>query len=468
VRAIVIAGAIFLVAVAAASGAPRHAASAGVTQKALEAPRVAATQVACPSATSCVAVGGSYLLVEHAGKWSRVHSPLPPQPGKGAAVDLLSVACPSSGRCAAAGSYGERRAVVLTEGSGKWHLGVPALPGTPTGASFPGLTSVSCGRAGSCAAVGAYRFPRDTPLLVQEQNSVWGSASEPALPPNAATSAEAGLSLVSCPSAGSCAAAGTYTKDASAGQYPWLVDETAGKWGQGAAVQLPADAKLAGDSERSGTSPFFGFAGLSCPSAGSCTAVGGYWGRTDVQNGLLVTERNGTWSRGVKAPVPANAGSNTAGPNEFTNPLAGVACAASNDCAAIGSYVDKSKHHHGLLLAERSGKWKAHELLVPAGAPANAAVTLTSVSCASRGDCVAVGYYSVRPGETRGLVVRERGGKWGRAANAALPKGPASASKSHTFLNSVSCGSAKMCTAVGSYADRSGVTQGLLLSLRLR
>jgi hypothetical protein len=67
---------------------------------------------------------------------------------------------------------------------------------------------------------------------------------------------------------------------------------------------------------------------------------------------------------------------------------------------------------------------------------------------------------------THGLIVRERGGTWGRAANAAVPKG--ASRNQHTFLNSVSCPSATACTAGGYYADHSHETQGLLLSLRLR
>jgi hypothetical protein len=93
-------------------------------------------------------------------------------------------------------------------------------------------------------------------------------------------------------------------------------------------------------------------------------------------------------------------------------------------------------------------------------------VFLTSVSCPSRGNCVAVGYYAGH-GKTHGLIVRERGGKWQRAVNAALPKGAAPASKSHTFLNAVTCPSKSACVAGGDYADRSGKTQGLLLELRL-
>jgi hypothetical protein len=468
VRVIAIVTAVFLVSIAAASGSRRavHA----VAQRALQAPKPATAEVVCPSVGHCVAIGGSTLLVQRAAKWKAVRSPKPPSPDKGASVNLRALACPKAGRCVAAGSYGERRIVVLTQTGTKWRLSVPALPGAAGDPSFPALTSVSCAAAGACTAVGGYRFPLDTPLVVEEANGTWGDAAEPGLPANAATSpdpdhADAGgdLSLVSCPSSSGCAAVGTYTnRDARYGRYGWLLDaQTPSE------TSLPADAMVYGDSERGGTSPFFGFTGLSCPSAGNCTAVGGYWGRPDVQQGLILTERNGSWSQGTRAPVPAGAGPNVAGPNEFENPLQGVSCAAADDCAAIGWYVDKGKHRHGLLLTERGGRWSATRLVLPAGAPAKATVELTSVSCASRGNCVAVGWDGSH-GKTHGFLVRERRGRWGRAIGAALPRNAAPARRAHTFLDSVSCPSAKVCTVVGDYADRAGTTRGLILGLRLR
>jgi hypothetical protein len=475
VRAIATVAAIFLVVVASASGAPQLATSSRVTQRAVEAPRDATRQVVCTSAKGCVSIGGSYLLVERAGSWTAVRSPAPASPGRGASVGLLSLACPSAGNCVASGRYGERRAVLVTESGGKWRTTVATLPGSPADPSFPALPSVACAAAGSCTAVGAYDFPLATPMVVKERNGAWGDDTAAPLPANAATSrdpnhANAGgsLSFVSCPSAGNCTAVGKYTnKDARYGEYGWFLGDISvsapfRETRTASMAHLPAGAAVDGDSERGGTSPFFGFTGLSCPSVGSCAAVGGYVDRHDDQQGVIFTKRGGSWSQGVEAPLPANAGPNAAPPNSFENPLASVSCAAAGDCAAIGWYVDRSKHRRGLLLTERGGKWKATELVLPAGAPRNAVANLSSVSCASRGSCVAVGYYA-SAGKTYGLLVVERGGKWGRAARATLP---ADGGKAHTFLNSVSCSSARACTVVGDYADRSGTTQGLLLSLR--
>jgi hypothetical protein len=95
-------------------------------------------------------------------------------------------------------------------------------------------------------------------------------------------------------------------------------------------------------------------------------------------------------------------------------------------------------------------------------------VFLTSVGCAPRGRCVAVGYWTGN-GRTHGLIVREREGRWGRAVKAALPPNAAQANNwQHTFLNTVACPAARFCLAAGYYADGSHHTQGLLLSLRFR
>jgi hypothetical protein len=462
VRLLTLVLATFLAGAAAAAAGSRHQTAApSLGQRALGKTALATSQVVCVSARSCVAVGGSTLLVERGGRWTAVHEPAP--------VILLSVACPAATRCVAVGAYGESGAVVLSEDESRWRLTVPALPGAPAPRSFPALTSVACASAGNCTAVGAYRVPQDTPLVMQEQGGTWGVATEPQLPANAARTrdpdypdAGGALSLVACPSASRCTAAGTYTnQDALYSQYGWILD------GSPAMAELPGDANVYGQPERSGTSPFFGFTGLACPGAGECTAVGGYWGRPDLQQGLILREYHGVWLQGTRAPVPANAGPNRTGPNEFVNPLTGLACGGMADCAAIGWYVDRWQHRRGLLLTGHGTSWRASELLLPGSAPRTAVPRLASVACPSPGTCVAVGSYAFR-GRTYGLIVAERRGRWGRAVRTALPRDAAPAGRSRAFLNSVSCASATSCTAVGDYASRSGRTRALLLALRLR
>jgi hypothetical protein len=272
------------------------------------------------------------------------------------------------------------------------------------------------------------------------------------------------LNLVSCPSAVSCTTLGSYTRKPLEATYPWELDKTGGKWTGAHGLQLPAGAATNVDYRGGGASPFLGFSGLSCPSAGNCAAVGGYVDSHGDFQGAIFKEHDGTWSRGVEAPVPRGAAPNN-DRMELLNPLTSVSCAAPNDCAAVGWYVvGHSETQHGLLLTEHSGHWNAAKISLPAGARAPGGVFLTSVSCPSRGNCIAVGYYGSH-GKTRGLVVRERGGTWERAVGAALPSN--AGASPHTFLNTVACPTARFCLAGGNYADRSGHTQGLLLDLLL-
>jgi hypothetical protein len=478
---IAIGAAVFLVFVAAASGSGQV-----TSQRAIEAPRPSGVpqkksgivdQVACASAKSCAAYG-VWLYNEQGGKWKAASVPALAHTGS---ANLRSLACPAAGRCEVVGMAGAEHLLGVTENGWHWSSMGFALPGNaaainpPRGPS-PWAAAVSCPSVGTCTVVGHYDAADHTthPLLIGEQKGTWGAAKDVPLPPDASTTfpppdsesfAGGFLSLASCPSAGNCTTVGSYTRKPLEAAYPWRFDEVHGQWvAATTGLQLPVGAASNVDYRGGGASPFLGFSGLSCPSAGNCTAVGGYVDKRGDFQGVIFKERGGTWSAGVQAPVPRGAASNN-DPMQLLNPLTAVSCAAPNDCAAVGWYVvGHSETQHGLLLTERSGHWKAAKISLPAGASAPGGVFLTSVSCPSRGNCVAVGYYGSH-GKTRGLIVRERGGKWGRATNAALPSN-ASAS-SHAFLNTVTCPSARSCVAGGDYADRSGHTQGLLLDLRL-
>src|SRR5207248_2898805 len=186
------------------------------------------------------------------------------------------------------------------------------------------------------------------------------------------------LYSVSCAAAGNCSAVGRYA-DSSNHQQGLLLTETAGTWATGVEADPPANA---------GSNPGVGLVSVSCASAGNCSAVGYYSDSLSHQQGLLLTETAGTWATGVYATPPATAGSIPA------VSLYSVSCAAAGDCSAVGYYVDSSNHQEGLLLSEAAGAWATGvEADPPANAGSNPGVGLASVSCASAGNCSAVGYY---------------------------------------------------------------------------
>src|SRR5262249_52818799 len=151
---------------------------------------------------------------------------------------------------------------------------------------------------------------------------------EAQLPANAATSPSyASLRAISCASAGNCSAAGSYcaigkcskfnnTASGGAGNRGLVFTETAGQWGRGVEVRLPADALATG--------PMQYLDSISCTAPGDCTATGAYNAfhqRTDDTRLVLLTETGGKWSKGVEPALPADADS-----HQESLPITTVSC----------------------------------------------------------------------------------------------------------------------------------------------
>lgn len=348
---------------------------------------------------------------------------------------------------------------------GSWGAGVEAaLPAnaavTRGGGSV--IESVSCPSAGNCGAVGEYNDSSGNTegLLLTETAGKWATGVEAVLPANAGASAAipgAFVRQVSCASAGNCSAVGTYV-DSSGNQEGLLLTEKAGSWSAAVEAALPTNAVS--------SNQFVQWGGLSCASAGNCTAVGQYTvgGAADF-GGLLVTETDGSWSAGVEAapPVPDSGAW-----------LDSVSCASAGNCTAVGAYADSSFGEHGLLLTETAGSWAPEtEAALPAD-NMNLGAEVTSVSCASAGNCTAVGVYDISAvfvarddveERAKGLLLTETAGSWATGTEAALPAnadGPIAVDP--VYPPAVSCSSAGNCTAVGGYYENSSTPQGVLLA----
>jgi hypothetical protein len=148
---------------------------------------------------------------------------------------------------------------------------------------------------------------------------------------------------------------------------------------------------------------------VSCASPGECVAAG------DVLKGnairpLLAVEGGGQWQAGFEGPLPADA-------STFGG-VSSVSCASAGNCAAVGGYHRTGADWaHALLLSETGGSWNA---VVPS-LPADTASYLSWVSCPSAGNCVAVGRYSIDVLIPQSLLLSETGGTWGTAADVLLP-----------------------------------------------
>jgi PASTA domain len=395
--------------------------------------------------------------------------------GNKQAVSINSVSCPSAGNCSAVGEYvdssGNTQGLLLTETAGTWATGVEAaLPANAASAKqYVYLYPVSCASPGNCTAVGGYvdSSGNSPVLLLTETDGVWGTGVEAALPANASvTDQYPFISSVSCASAGNCGAVGAYV-DSSGNYQGLLLTKTAGVWATGVEADLPADAAA--------THQIASLTSVSCASPGNCTAVGGYVDSSGGSQALLLDETAGSWRTGVEAQLPANAAPTNLYAGDVVFLLA-VSCASAGNCSAVGSYCavgncntlgngsGGSTGEEGLLLTETAGSWGTG---VEAALPANAATTspllyINSVSCASAGNCSAVGSYFAGSDNTQPLMLTETAGAWAAGVEVDLPANAASPYQ-YSWVT-VSCASAQDCTGVGFYTDTSNAEQGLLVA----
>jgi cytochrome c551/c552 len=351
---------------------------------------------------------------------------------------------------AAAGTHGAAGARAAASG-GTWGTAeeVPGIGALNKG-GFARISSVSCGSAGNCSAGGIYEdsSSHGQAFVVSERNGTWGTALE--VPGTAAlnTGLAAPVNSVSCASAGNCSAGGSYERGiANPVMHAFVVSERNGTWGT--ALEVP------------GTVVQFGFpeiTSVSCGSAGNCSAAGDYSDNSGQQV-FVVGERNGTW--GTAKEVPGTAALNHGGDAEITS----VSCASAGNCSAGGQYADAPGHAQAFVVGERNGTWgTAKEVPGTAVLNRGGVAGISSVSCASAGNCSASGFYKDRSGRFQVFVVGERNGTWGTAIR--FPGIVALNQGGFARIDSVSCGSAGNCSAGGSYTNGSGFGQAFVVGER--
>src|SRR5215510_7078020 len=154
----------------------------------------------------------------------------------------------------------------------------------------------------------------------------------------------------------------------------------------------------------------------------------------------------GTWGTAIE--VPGLGALNQGGAAELTS----VSCGAAGNCAAAGSYTDGGGYTHAFVAGETNGKWRKAikipglDALTPARAD-----SVDSVSCASAGNCAALGDYADGRGHRQVFVASQTNGTWGKAIR--MPVSGLLDWGGSAFVLSVSCGAAGNCAAGGAYRD---------------
>jgi hypothetical protein len=267
----------------------------------------------------------------------------------------------------------------------------------------------------------------------------WGKAIE--VPGLAALNkgGDASVTSVSCASPGNCAAAGDYADHHGVERdQGFVADERNGRWG--AAIPVPGLATL-------NTGGYAEVNAVSCASAGNCAAGGDY----SFDQGFVASERHGRWGTAIE--VPGLGALNTGRDAEVDS----VSCASAGNCVAAGYYSHGQIGRRGFVASEQNGRWgTAIEVPGLAALDKDGYSDVTSVSCASAGNCAAGGYYTFHGGDQGSFVASERNGRW---ATAIKVPGPGALSTGQDGgVSSVSCASAGNCAAGGGGNELASVT----------
>jgi hypothetical protein len=288
----------------------------------------------------------------------------------------------------------------------------------PTATPARELAGVSCVSPKYCAAVGIDQRAFNNmggPLIQTWNGKVWKTAA--ARLPAGAVGGD--LFSVSCKSATECKAVGFFFKKNSMG-LPLLESWNGTKW-------APSEPRsLGGGSDV--------LAGVSCPTAKSCVAVGTL---ESPSSSVIAEIWNGkTWAL-TRPPLPH-------GTREAF--LGQVSCASPAFCTAVGQSSTSSGATSPLVEVWNGKHWARTAVVAPPGSALDA--SLNGVSCTSARSCVAVGAgaSSKVPHGPNGFTEVWNGTKWA-AGKIAWPKGTA-----NSWLVGVSCSSAKSCMTVG-YID---------------
>jgi hypothetical protein len=276
--------------------------------------------VTCPSSAQCIAVGyDTYTggpIVPIAEGWNGVGWSLQPvpvpsgPPPYGGNNELQAVSCSSAAACTAVGSGDVNGPLAERWDGSSWQL--QTVPGPPGGV----LTGVSCPTATSCTAVG---FDGAGTLAETWNGATWSIDSTP----NPASGFNPSLTAVSCRSAGTCTAVGAYTAATGAQQLTLAERLLRGRW------QIESTPNPAG-------AVYTSLAGVSCPTADSCTAVGSAQLSGNVIDTVAERRSGGRW---MIEPTP--------NPRGKYSLLTAVSCPSTSVCTAVG-YADGAR-----LLAER-------------------------------------------------------------------------------------------------------------------
>jgi hypothetical protein len=331
--------------------------------------------VSCWSATGCDAVGNNTNteneiigLVErwNGSGWEVQSTPK----STGAKEDNLeSVACRSASECEATGyaEVAEGKHVTLAE---RWNGTAWSVQSTPTSGNDANLESVSCASASECVASGfdLSSAGKQAALVELWNGKEWKTLTTATLPKE---DEQSWLESVSCPSSKHCTAVGAVVTTLN-GIVPLAEGYNGTTW----SVQTTPTPEHSIEAQLSG---------VSCSGTSACTAVGGYDNSAEKGERALIERYNGTSWQLQEAASPVG----KPAPKESHWALNAVSCPTSGSCVAVGSYAESAAGKKLLLGEDWNGtSW---ELVLPVDRAAALYDEARGVSCSAALTCTLAG-----------------------------------------------------------------------------
>jgi hypothetical protein len=322
-----------------------------------------------------------------------------------------------------------------------------AVPTPSAATQIAQILSVACATPGNCTAVGHFSDDKmaQRSMAITETNRVWGKAVQPHAT-TADFSAGSNTLAVSCSKPGTCAGVGSVNFNNGAGKWQsgLIVGQAGGNWMYAAYYHAAMKGALV--------------SAVSCPPLKACGA-GGYIADASGNRQAYVIDEVATqkeWPLGIE--VPGSGALNAGGHAEVT----AISCPVTAGCTAAGFYTDALDHQQAFAASELKGNWSPAKTLA-AILNVGGSASVNSISCASRGNCLAVGYFFADHTHEHALVATEEGGDW--TGFMSVPGSVALNASGSAYASTVSCslGSGPLnCSVGGRYVDASGHGQAFV------
>ena len=397
------------------------------------------TSVSCYSTSGCIAVGNyvdssgvtrSLALQWNGTSWSIMTTE---NPSGFTYSTLQGVSCPTSTYCMAAGFYydsvGAKKTFVLTWNGTSWSIS--ATP-NPSGATATQFLAVSCTSSSFCVAVGSYEKSSDELPFSERWNGSSWTEFLPQVEVENVGAIGAKLEGVSCKSISFCLGVGSISYGHAATGRRVGLEFTGGNWLMTESGGFQRTWALS-DIPNAPSPTSSSQTDVSCPEFGFCIRVGSAGG-SDTSSSRIKKWNGAAWAAQA-APAPSGASATR---------LMGVSCSSFTSCQAVGSYTTSSEVVATLGLTWNGTSWSLSSTPTPSGAKSS---ELLSASCNSSTVCRAVGRYVDSEGAVQPLAVGWNGTSW------TLQALPTPSGSTRTELLGISCTSSTSCEAVGTYVS---------------